>query len=84
LDTVNHWHEECAGNQSHYGWRGEFGREGGASSKSSFGVRVHWVQPKVLDVDSIKQLRERLDEWQVKVSHVGQVSVKDAGELMVN
>lgn len=46
-------------------------------------VRVHWVQPKVLDLDSIRQLQARLDEWQVKVSQVGDLSVKDAGELMV-
>lgn len=46
-------------------------------------VRVHWVQPKVLDLESIKQLRERLDEWQVKVKTTGEMSVKDAGELMV-
>lgn len=46
-------------------------------------VRVHWVQPKVLDLDGIKQLQTRLDDWQVKVSQVGELSVKDAGELMV-
>lgn len=46
-------------------------------------VRVSWVQPKVLDVDSIDQLRSRLDEWQVKVRNVGDISVKGAGELMV-
>jgi 26S proteasome regulatory subunit N9 len=45
-------------------------------------VRVHWVQPKVLDVDSIKQLGERLDEWQGKVGIVGETSVKNAGVLM--
>ena len=45
-------------------------------------VRVHWVQPQVLDLDSIKQLRERLDEWQGKVGIVGESSVKNAGVLM--
>jgi 26S proteasome regulatory subunit N9 len=46
-------------------------------------VRVGWVQPKVLDLNSIAGLRDRLDEWQAKVKDVGEISVKGAGELMV-
>ena len=46
-------------------------------------ARITWVQPRVLGKDQIDGLRERLDEWSNKVVTVGERTIKDNKELMV-
>jgi 26S proteasome regulatory subunit N9 len=34
-------------------------------------ARINWVQPKVLDMNQIKSMRQRLTEWDQSVNQLG-------------
>lgn len=46
-------------------------------------ARITWVQPRVLGMQEVGELRDRLDEWSNKVKVVGERSTKGNEVLLV-
>ena len=46
-------------------------------------ARIEWVQPRVLGLKEVEELRDRLEEWSAKVKIVGERSRKGNEVLLV-
>lgn len=45
-------------------------------------LNMHWVKPRVLDLEQVATLKKRLDQWTNDVKHMSTLVEQQAGEIL--